>query len=75
MTKKCSVSDPSPSKRIIIQFKFINLANQQPQSQLQKQHELHTVYTSKSRKENNQGMKDMKGQNTDIKDKTYNIKH
>ena len=51
------------------------MPNQEPQSQLQKQHEVHTVYTSNSRKQNNHGMKNVKGQNKDIKDKTYNIKH
>jgi len=75
MNKKFSVSDPSSWKKKIIQFKFINMPNQEPQSQLQKQHEVHTVYTSNSRKQNNHGMKNVKGQNKDIKDKTYNIKH
>ena len=59
----------------MIQFKFINVPNQQPQSQLQKQHEVHIVYTNNIRKQNNQSMKNLQGQNTDIKDKTYNIKH
>jgi hypothetical protein len=62
-------------KKIIIKFKSINVPNQEPQSHLQKKYEVHTVYTSNSRKQNDKCMKNVKGQNTDIKDKTYNIKH
>jgi hypothetical protein len=61
-------------RKIIIQFQIINVPNEQPQSQLQKQHEVHTAYTSNTRKQNNKSIKNVKGQNTDIKDKTYNIK-
>lgn len=58
MNMKYSVSDPSPRKIIIIiQFKFIIVLNQQSESQLQKQHEEFTVYTSNSIKQNNKGIK------------------
>ena len=73
MNKKFLVSDPFHWKRII-QFKIINVPNQEPQNQLQKQHEVHTIYTSNTRKQSNKGIKNVKEQNTDIKDKTYNIK-